>query len=74
MKKVFFYLIIEDSVDINENGGDYYCSSTYYTVNGTAIVRCSENYSTIEECIINRNHIIECYPHKQVSPIMEGWV
>lgn len=73
MKKVFFYLIIEDYVDINENGGDY-GSSTYYTLNGSAIVRCSENYSTIEECIINRNHIIEYYPHKQVSPIMEGWV
>lgn len=71
MKKVYFYFIIEDYVDVNESGGDYE-SSVYYSLNGNSVVHMSEYFNSFEECSDSRKYIVEYYPSKTITPIFEG--
>lgn len=73
MKKVYFYIIIEDYVDVNESGGDY-GPSVYYSLNGNSVVHMSEYFDSFEECSDTRNYIIKNYPSKTITPIIEGYL
>lgn len=71
MKKVYFYFIIENYVDVNGSGGDY-GSSVYYSLNGNSVVHMSEYFNSFEECSDSRKYFIENYPNKTITPIIEG--
>ena len=71
MKKIYFYFIIEDYVDVYESGGDYE-SSVYYSLNGNSVVHMSEYFNSFEECSDSRKYIIENHPNKTITPIFEG--
>ena len=73
MKKVWFYIIIENYVDVNESGGDYE-SSVYYSLNGNSVVHMSEYFDSFEGCSDSRNYIIKNYPSKTITPIIEGYL
>jgi hypothetical protein len=76
IKKVYFFYIINNEVDIDKEYDPYSGSNdAYLTVFGPAIIHASENYFTIEEALDARdNEEKENGKYYTYTPVMEGWI
>jgi len=74
MKKVYFFYIIDNEVDVESDVIEY-ASCISMTINGNTLIHKSENYSTVEEALDARDiEEKEKGKYYTYTPVMEGWI